>query len=86
VSDLIKLYIQWRIEFSIFINLLVLLLLQAVTCVCLLFDGRIASGSEDFTVRVWDGYSGRCTRIFSGHTDVIFVASILFIKLFTILL
>ena len=33
-------------------------------------DGRWAlSGSSDKTLRLWDVASGRCMRIFEGHTD-----------------
>ena len=31
-------------------------------------DGRIASGSDDKTVRVWDINTGQC-EVLTGHTD-----------------
>jgi WD40 repeat protein len=35
-------------------------------------DGRwIASGSEDSTVKVWDGRSGELVRTFRGHTGLV---------------
>lgn len=29
----------------------------------------IATGSSDFSCRLWDVQSGECVRIFQGHTD-----------------
>lgn len=33
---------------------------------------KIASGSFDRTVRLWEAASGRCLGVFSGHTDSVF--------------
>jgi WD40 repeat protein len=45
---------------------------DAVTSVCLSFDGRHAlSGSADRTVRLWDVATGRCVRTFAGHADAV---------------
>ena len=39
-------------------------------------DGaRLASGSSDNTVRVWDAASGRCEATLSGHTDAVLSVS-----------
>ena len=36
-----------------------------------LADGRIVSGSDDSTLRVWDSGSGACTLQLTGHTKVV---------------
>ena len=44
--------------------------LQAAFSLVVLSDGRLASGSSDNTIRVWDLGSGACDRVLEGHTDV----------------
>jgi WD40 repeat protein len=34
--------------------------------------GRIASGSNDKTVRVWDAETGACLRVLEGHAAAVF--------------
>ncbi len=43
---------------------------QWVTSVAVLPDGRVVSGSWDETVRVWDVSSGECVQTLEGHTSV----------------
>ncbi len=42
---------------------------QGVTSVAVMSDGRIVSGTDDKTIRVWNLESGE-SRVFIGHTDV----------------
>ncbi len=42
---------------------------QCVTSVAVMSDGRIVSGSEDKTIRVWNMESGE-SRVMTGHTSV----------------
>ena len=38
-----------------------------MTCLAVLPDGCLASGSDDKTVRLWR--DGQCTATLTGHTD-----------------
>ncbi len=40
-----------------------------VSALCVLPDGRLASGSYDHTIRLWDATSGTETARLEGHTD-----------------
>ncbi|KAJ5348572.1 uncharacterized protein N7506_001825 [Penicillium brevicompactum] len=40
-----------------------------VTSVAWSPDGRLASGSHDETVRIWDPVTGQCTSTLEGHSD-----------------
>ena len=44
---------------------------QYVNSVAVLADGRIASGSDDVTVRLWNTATGACDLVLlEGHTSV----------------
>ena len=38
--------------------------------------GRLASASNDHTVRLWDVATGQCSRVFEGHTQDVFAVAI----------
>lgn len=42
-----------------------------VTLSSVLSPGRLATGSQDQTLRVWDVDTGECMKVLSGHTDTI---------------
>jgi WD40 repeat protein len=44
---------------------------DAVTALCVLPDGRLASGSGDHTIRLWDVTAGAETARLEGHSDVV---------------
>ena len=39
-----------------------------VWCVAALPNGRVVSGSRDFTLKVWDALTGACIQTLTGHT------------------
>ena len=43
-----------------------------VTCCAISMDGsKFLSGSDDRSLRVWDGATGKCTNVLSGHKDAV---------------
>lgn len=45
--------------------------LKSVTCIALVSENQIASGSQDNTVKVWDMKSKQLTHVFNGHSDFV---------------
>mmetsp|Transcript_2450 Transcript_2450/g.9227 ORF Transcript_2450/g.9227 Transcript_2450/m.9227 type:complete len:1003 (-) Transcript_2450:2621-5629(-) len=42
-----------------------------VRCMTVLLDGRLASGSGDYSILIWDTSNGICPRILNGHTSFV---------------
>jgi WD40 repeat protein len=40
---------------------------NAITCLAILSDGRIVSGSNDKTIKIWNVETGKCDVTFAGH-------------------
>jgi WD40 repeat protein len=40
-----------------------------VISVCVMNDGRVVSGSNDKTIKIWNPESGECDITLTGHTS-----------------
>lgn len=45
---------------------------EEVNALTVLPDGRLASASDDKTIRVWDVRSGKCERVLQSHTNDVY--------------
>ena len=50
---------------------------SSVVAVVALKGNKLASGSTDETVRVWDAHSGECAFVLSGHESAVFTLTVL---------
>lgn len=50
---------------------------KTITCVAVFDDGRVVSGSDDFTLRVWDSTTGQCLQTMYGHSNKIVGVAVL---------
>ena len=48
-----------------------------VLCVTVLPDGRVVSGSDDCTLRVWDAATGQCLYTLEGHNEPVLWGAVL---------
>ena len=48
-----------------------------VRCCAEFDDGRVLSGSDDTTLKLWDVQSGACTATLTGHEDEVFCCAVL---------
>ena len=48
-----------------------------IQALAVLLDGRLASGSEDCTVKLWDTETGACVDTLQGHTDSVIALAVL---------
>ena len=44
---------------------------KAVMCLVQLNDGRVVSGSDDKTLKIWDTITGNCLMTLQGHTSCV---------------
>ena len=51
--------------------------MKSITCITVLSDGRVISGTDDNTIRVWDSSTGQCVQSLKGHKERVNSISVL---------
>ena len=65
--------VRCLLAFVLLLLILFTSILKHVTSLAVLADGRLASGSRDWTIRIWNLgslLSGACDRVLEGHKGV----------------
>jgi WD40 repeat protein len=50
---------------------------DAITCIAVFPNGKVVSGSNDKTLKVWDSITGTCLATLTGHMEVVLCMAVL---------